>query len=464
MNTGRQTQPNRSLVVLCVAAALLVSTSIEGVALAVEDTTYAATATAEAEVAETTQTSTEPAEDALEGDAQDVMGEVDVQETVTSPAQTSEEVATSEATVAEDEMEAAGKTATPTKESTSLSVTVAFSSPEGEWWQGAIALASGSTAWDATLAALRESGMAYEVGSASADDVIVSLAQGYDGISYALDTSTGSAWHLYVNGDRYMGSASTLVVAEADVLEWRFEVGTVMVSVSVVGPGGTGLDYWISPTNVNVDATQSVWEASRTVFEQNGYVDGRLLSYAVGEDGSVELESLASLGANGITGETWQVFVNGMQPTQNVAHMIVRAGDSICWYYAGNGESELPTFAAKTGAASQSPATTVRLEGSVSQAWTYNTVDRTNLSVRINTATGVTVSGSRGLWSLSSTTRSLPNSLGLDGGSRPWYKSLARLVGSKLGTGEGGRATFGADGSLYYLDDLGSVVKLELTD
>ncbi|MBR3157656.1 MAG: DUF4430 domain-containing protein [Atopobiaceae bacterium] len=339
-------------------------------------------------------------------------------------------------------------------------VSVVFVGPDYEWARvSGIELEDGATAWDASEVALERSGMAYETGTEVADDVLVSLARSEEGEVYGSDPSLGSGWHLYVNGEHYEGSASTYVLEDGDELAWHYELGTITVSVSVVGPGGTGEAYWIAPTNVNVAATQSAWDASHVVFEQNGFGDGRLLSYRVAEDGTVELDSLASLGSNGVTGESWRVYVNGVECEDNVAQLQLHAGDSICWYYAGNGTSELPTFAERTGAASQSPATLVHIEGAVAQEWEQDVEEDGSLGDVLAAATGVGVSGGDGVRSIVAS-RPLQSALPGMAGNDAWSGSLSHLLDDKLYTGQGGRAAWGVDGSLYYFSGLGSVVKL----
>ncbi len=352
-----------------------------------------------------------------------------------------------------------------------ITATVVFVGPEGEWGRVSdLAVGAKANGWDATLEALKQSGMPYKVDSTSGAGVITSLAKSDGSDPCELDVSTGSAWHLYINGEKYEDAAATYTVKQGDELEWHFDVGTIVVSVSVVGPGGTGTDYWISPTEVEIAATGSAWDASLIVFEQNGYIDGRLLSYTVADDGSVQLESLASLGENGLTGERWQVFVNGVLPEENIALLPLHAGDSICWYYAGNGEASLPSFAEKTGAASQNPAANFWIEGVVTQAWSRNVNAKAQPANRLSLVSDVFVLGGKGSWSLTASPSTLSDSLTLmnrasltaNTGSTRWQGSLARLMDGKVLHGDGGQATLSADGSLYYLDTSGSVVKLEL--
>lgn len=346
-----------------------------------------------------------------------------------------------------------------------IAVSVCFVGLDSEWARVAdIELDEGADAWDASEAALKLSGLPFETGSAGSDDVLVSLAPSYADEALGADMASGSGWHLFVNGERYGGSASTYVLEDGDEVAWRYEVGSIEVSVSVVGPGGTGQAYWIAPTSVEVLSTQSAWDASHQVFEQNGYGDGRLLSYSVSDNGDVQLEALASLGSNGVTGESWQVFVNGVLAYENVAHIALHAGDSICWYYAGNGTNGLPSFAEKTGAGSQSPQTMVHLEGEVSQAWSQEFASPTSYSCLaeiLDASTGLTVHGPKGACSLE-TIRTLPDALTTTVAGMERDGSLSELLNNKLSRGQGGRAAFGVDGALYYLDDLGSLVKLEL--
>ncbi len=345
-------------------------------------------------------------------------------------------------------------------------VAVSFTGPNSAWARVAdIVLSQGDNAWDATELALERSGMTYQTGSDGAEDVLVSLARDDTSTPSAMDLTSGSGWRLYVNGSYYNGSASTYELTSGDEIEWRYEAGTITVGVSVIGPGGTGLAYWISPTEVTVAANQSAWDASRLAFEQGGYTNGRLLSYSISQDGSVELESLASLGSNGVTGEAWHVFINGVPCEQNVAFAQLRAGDNICWYYVGNGTNGLPTFAEKTGAASQSPQTSVHLEGEVAQTqmWSDGEDESISLADVLNAASGVSVSGSTGSRTLWTVKNPLSSSLDSVSTQSAWSHSLSHLLDEHLKDGRGGRATMGLDGGLYYLDDFGALVKLELS-
>ncbi len=344
-----------------------------------------------------------------------------------------------------------------------MSVTVRFVGIDGVWAEQAyLSVGENASVWDATRLALTSSSLTYHTGTTSAQDALVSITRPDTDETLSLDSSTGSGWHLYVNGERCLGSPSSFVLSEGDEVEWRYEIGTIMVSVSVVGPGGTGESYWIVPTSVRVPATYSVWDASLEVFSTNGYGEGRLLSYATGADGTVRLESLAALGENGITGESWQVFVNGVMPQSDAAHVTLHPGDSICWYYAGQGEYVLPSFVAQSGAASQDPATTISIDGVVVQAWS-NTQDGTDsLFSIIDRMSGLALTGQSGAMSLLDEGKRALDPLAQLSGVGYWRLSLAHALDAKLSTGEGVRSAMGVDGSLYYLGESGSIVKLEL--
>lgn len=340
---------------------------------------------------------------------------------------------------------------------------VSFVGTDGTWADVRdLTLDEGATAWDATRLALTKADLEYRTGTLSAQDVIVSVTRTDDGVSEEFDSSTGSGWHLYLNGERYLGSASSIELADGDALVWQYEVGTFMVSVSVVGPGGTGDSYWIAPTSVRMEATQTVWDASLAVFEQNGYGGGRFLSYVTGTDGSIYLDSLATLGENGITGESWQAFVNGALPETDVAHVALHAGDSICWYYTGRGVTALPAFVAETGAASQNPAASVRIEGLVTQAWVSPSQEREGLFAVLDCVSGLAISGQNEAVSLVGEGVALIDPLSQSLGDGGWRASLAHVLDDRLTTGEGVRSVMGRGGSLYYLDGANTLVKLEL--
>ena len=324
-----------------------------------------------------------------------------------------------------------------------------------------ITLPEGASAWDATKLALAQSGLSYRLGADSAQDVIASVTDPSGDSALKLDTKTGNGWHLYLNSERYQGSASTAKLQDGDEVVWRYEVPSFEVSVAVVGPGGTGTEYWIAPTPVTVDANQSAWDATFAVFEQNGLAAGRLLSYVVGEDGSVWLESLSGLGESGITGESWQVFLNGAPAETDAAHVALHAGDSVCWYYVGNGVSELPAFVEETGAASPSPVVGIRMDGKVTQAWATPVTSRGSLSEALGLESGLTISGGKLPTVVAHGTSGISSAIQTNTGIA-WRQSMANALEKRLYTGQGGRATLAPDGSLYYVDDLGSLVKLEV--
>jgi hypothetical protein len=324
-----------------------------------------------------------------------------------------------------------------------------------------IGLQEGASAWDATKLALAQSGLSYRLGADSAQDVIASVTDPSGDSVLKLDAKTGNGWHLYLNSERYQGSASTAKLQDGDEVVWRYEVPSFEVSVAVVGPGGTGTEYWIAPTPVMVNANQNAWDATFAVFEQNGLATGRLLSYVVGEDGSVWLESLSGLGESGITGESWQVFLNGAPAETDAAHVALHAGDSVCWYYVGNGVSELPAFVEETGAASPSPVVGIRVDGKVAQAWTTPVTGRGSLTEVLGLESGLMISGGKLPTVVAHNQPSVSPAVQTNTGIA-WRQSMAHTLEKRLYTGQGGRATLSPDGSLYYVDSLGSLVKLEV--
>ncbi|MBO7675796.1 MAG: DUF4430 domain-containing protein [Atopobiaceae bacterium] len=342
-----------------------------------------------------------------------------------------------------------------------IRVSVRFVGLEGPWAAvRGLELAEGASAWDATRRALMESDLAYRTGAEATQDVIVSLTK-EDGSTLAADFSTGSGWHLYLNGDRFQGSSSKVELEDADKIEWRYEMGTIMVTVSVVGPGGTGDSYWIPPTGVRLDASQNGWDATLTVFEQNGYAGRNSLTYTNGPNGEVWLDALAALGEDGITGESWQLFVNGSLAPADIAHVDLRAGDSICWYYAGRGVASLPSFVSRTGAAAQNPATAVSIEGVVGQTWTNATSATVGGYRVLDRAAGLSLAGEDAARTLVWEGHGLMDPAAQSLADVGWRQSLANVLEGKLQSGEGGRSLMGLDGSLYYLSDQGSVVRLD---
>lgn len=341
-----------------------------------------------------------------------------------------------------------------------IRVSVRFVGDDGEWASvKRMSLTEDSSAWDATRTALTQAGLAYRTGTESTQDVIVSLTS-EGGTTLSSDFSLGSSWRLHLNGERCQGSSSTVVLSEGDVVEWRYEVGAIMVTVAVVGPGGTGDSYWIPPTSVRMNASKSVWDASLTVFSNNGYEGKNLISYTTGPSGEVWLDSLSALGENGITGELWQLFVNGVLSSVDAAHIALRAGDSICWYYSGRGVSELPSFATQTGAGTQNPATAVRIEGIVIQSWESPVRTGMGAYATISRRAGLCVAGSDTATALVWEGNGLMNPLSQTLANNRWRQSLASVMAGRLSTGEGIRSITGADGRIYYLSDQGSLVSL----
>lgn len=340
-------------------------------------------------------------------------------------------------------------------------VSVAFVGPDEEWDRvDGVTLQAGDTAWSATMAALERSRLFYTTGLPTSATMLAALSQGMDDTWYAFDPATGSGWHLYVNDERVSGQAAKREVHDGDQLVWRYESGTHDVSVSVVGPGGTGHDFWVKPMRVRVGFDQSVWDASLVAFTQRGYARGRLLSYTQRDDGTVTLDSLAALGENGLTGESWQVFVNGALQT-DAAHTIAAEGDSICWYYAGHGENTLPLFVVQGGAASPVPASTVRVEGRVVQAWALPAMGDDGAPAPVEASSGLRLTGDAGLPALLFAKSPAMSALARIQQQDMWERSLARVLDDTVRSGEGGNAARGASGGVYYLDGSDALVKLE---
>ena len=344
-----------------------------------------------------------------------------------------------------------------------ITVSVSFVGPNKDEWDRVedLTIPDDATAWSATTEALAKSHLFYTTGLPSSRNVLASLTPDLDEVPYAFDPATGSGWRLYVNDKRYRGPASALALADGDSVSWRYEVGKIVVRVSVVGPGGTGQSFWIHPTNVRITYAQNAWDATRKVLQKKGYTEGRLLSYDVDEDGSVALRSLAALGENGITGESWHAYLNGVWE-EDIAHAELRAGDSICWYYAGNGERTLPPFAIKSGAASQNPATLVRVEGTVAQQLSQPVLGGDGALASLGNESGLRLCGDGLLVGIASSDVVLPGNLAEIASARAWEQSLARLLDEANRYGEGGLASQGRDGSVWYLDGHGDVVKLGL--
>ncbi len=342
-----------------------------------------------------------------------------------------------------------------------VTVSVSFVGLDKEEWDrvDGLALPLGATAWEATTAALVRSHLYYTTDLPSSRQALVSLMRNLEDDPLAFDPATGSGWHLYVNGNRYRGRATEKELADGDDVSWRYEVGTFVVSVSVVGPGGTGASYWIEPTPVRISYGQNAWDASLKVLEKNGYKKGRLLSYSLDDDGSVTLQSLAALGENGITGESWGAFLNG-SPEEDIAHVSLEDGDSICWYYAGNGEQSLPAFVVSSGAASQSPASQVRIEGTVVPLWSRSVVRDDGSLAWLGNESGLRLSGGDTLAELLTSEVILPHNLPAIASRGVWQKSLARVLDDIAYLGEGGLASSSRDGGICYLDGDGEVVKL----
>lgn len=357
-----------------------------------------------------------------------------------------------------DEDDAAGEDAS---NSASIVVSVSFVGPDDEEWdrEDALVVPPETTAWQATTMALSQSSLFYNTWLPSSSNVIVSLTRDIEDEPLAFDPSTGSGWHLYLNDKHRRAPATELGLDDGDEVSWRYEVGTFYVTVSVVGPGGTGYSYWVHPTRRRVNYGDSVWDASLLVFHKKGYQEGRLLSYTTGDDGTVELQSLAALGENGITGEMWRPFVNG-EPVDDVAHAELHAGDSICWYYAGNGEQSLPDFVEKSGAASQSPASLVHIDGDIVQFWAKPVVRQDGTLTGLGYESGLRLSGDGTLAEMLSSDVALPGNL-VDIASRGvWQKSLACVLDEVVFEGGSGRASQSRDGGVCYLDDTGEVHKL----
>lgn len=343
-----------------------------------------------------------------------------------------------------------------------LHVSVRFASG-GQTWAAVdnLVLAGGSSAWDATRNALTQTGLAYRTGAESTQDVIVALTN-KEGTTLSADFTSGSGWHLYRNGKHCQGSSSTIKLKDGDAMEWRYEVGALKVMVAVVGPGGTGDSYWIPPTSVRVDVNATAWDASDEVFVTNGFEGANLISYTTGPNGEVWLDSLAALGENGITGESWQLFVNGELCSTDAAHKELRAGDSICWYYSGRGVNTLPAFVAQSGAAAQDPATMVRIDGLVLESWASPPMSDTGGYAAYNRVAGISVAGKDTVSALVWEGGGLMDPLAQTLANDRWCRSLSYVMAGKLSEGEGVRCAAGLDGRMYYLSDRDSLVSLEV--
>lgn len=254
-----------------------------------------------------------------------------------------------------------------------VEVTVRVVGPDGsggesQWASQEVVMPEGQTAWQATTTALSSAGLAYQSLVDASGESLASVTSPLDGTTWAPNASNGDSWRLFVNGSPWTGSADACQPRQGDEILWYYHQTRTYVTISAVGPGGTGEAFWLDPVTVEVAAGESAWDLSLEALEAGGYHDGSTLYYGVDANGDVTLGSLSSLGPNGVTGESWQLFVNGSPAEENVARLTLHDGDDLCWYYANAGDTGLPSFA-RTAIARAKAAGAHHVDGRVYTAW-----------------------------------------------------------------------------------------------
>lgn len=346
---------------------------------------------------------------------------------------------------------------------------------ESTWVDGSVELGMGQNAWQATTKALAKTGVDYQSAIDTSGETLASLESPYDGRTWGPNASNGDSWVLFVNGSLEADGAGSYQPKDGDELLWYYHRSHTYVTVSAVGPGGTGEVFWLDPVTLDLQPGQSAWDACLEAFGEGGFEEGRTLYYGVDGSGNVTLGSLSSLGPNGITGESWQLFVNGAPAEENVSTLALQDGDDLCWYYANVGDETLPEFARSRIAQAKRDGAD-RIDGRVYVAWgrrlagylpragaddaddegpTLEVVgDRLEISlggtaVELSCATGSVVSVS------AATDRAdLQDAGGQTGG---WLRDQVSLLGAAPAPA---CWAWGPDGSFYYIESTGVAYRL----
>lgn len=253
-----------------------------------------------------------------------------------------------------------------------LEVTVRVVGPdedlgETDWVSAqSVTAVEGQTALQVVSGALRQVGLAFSTATDAQGNLVASVASPLDGQTWGPNAASGDGWLLLANGVPV--NPNDYHPRQADELLLYYRLTRTHVTVSAVGPGGTGEVFWLRPVERVVAPGQTAWDVCLEALEAGGYVVGSSLYYGDDADGNVQLGSLSALGPNGVTGESWQLFVNGSPAQEGANRLTLHDGDDLCWYYANTGDMSLPDFATSAIAAAKR-AGSERLEGRVYTAW-----------------------------------------------------------------------------------------------
>lgn len=223
-------------------------------------------------------------------------------------------------------------------------------SGEASLWAPAsdLELEAGSTAADATVEAFQKAGLAADYGEAAWGWSLSSITSPVTGKALGYDAASGSYWQLFVNGGLSSVGAGSYAIKEGDEVAWVYGADGVLpgleaVTARVIGVDANGnAEDWAASRPMQVVAGTTAAQLSEALFKDAGltavYGNGSWGWYLTSIDSPFTGDVL---GYDQATGRYWQLFVNGSSSSVGAGSVVLKAGDSVTWYYAADA-SKLP--------------------------------------------------------------------------------------------------------------------------
>jgi hypothetical protein len=203
-----------------------------------------------------------------------------------------------------------------------------------------------NTAWDASAKAFSSSGLVFDASDSSYGMYLNTITSPYTKEALGYDSASGKYWQFFVNGKVSEVGASSVKLSDGDSYVWYYSsygstVPTDTVSVSVIGPDGSGNDaYWSQNITCLISPDKNAWDASAKTFSLSGLTyDAQDSSYGKYLNTITSPYTKEALGYDSASGKYWQLFVNGKASEVGASSVKPAEGDSYVWYYSTYGAS-----------------------------------------------------------------------------------------------------------------------------
>ena len=262
-----------------------------------------------------------------------------------------EKTAADDAKAATRSASAATRSASTSDEKISVTFKLVGAGADGSdelWIGGARSVDEGTTADALIEDALSEAGLTH-TSTYDKYGYYLSDITAADGRVLGYDAVTGKYWQLFVNGKASEVGASSVTLAEGDVVTLYYSaygtkadaanVAKVKVSISVIGPNAAGDNcVWAQLSDTKVKSGTTADTLTEKLLTKSGLKHTSTTSeygYYLSDITSIDGRTL---GWDSVTGKYWQLFVNGVASEVGASSVVIEPGDRIQWIYSAYGD------------------------------------------------------------------------------------------------------------------------------